>query len=204
MTFNPLSASLEKGGGLPQGKPEGFHRNLRNLKRMCVTFNPSVRSWTRVQLPFQGSLNNPSVCSRCSQSAPDGSPSPLSLRDISPHRGESPFTREPEQSLSLFVDSRPAPDGRESPLSLRDISPHCGESPYVREPFLSLRDISPHCGESPFSREPFVVSPHRGESPYLREPKSPLFLPENTVKMFKTVFNTCQKVQNSKTLTICS
>ena len=79
--------------------------------------------------PLQGSLNNPSVCSRCSQSAPDG---------------------------------------RESPLSLRDISPHCGESPY------------------------------------LREPKSPLFLPENTVKMFKTVFNTCQKVQNSKTLTICS
>ena len=79
--------------------------------------------------PFQGSLNNPSVCSRCSQ---------------------------------------PAPDGRESPLSLRDISPHCGESPY------------------------------------LREPKSPLFSPENTVKMFKTVFNTCQKVQNSKTLTICS
>ena len=134
---------------MPQGKPEGFHRNLRNLKRMCVTFNPSVRSWTRVQLltgesplchyvtfphtvgnhPLQGSLNNPSVCSRCSQ---------------------------------------PAPDGRESPLSLRDISPHCGESPY------------------------------------LREPKSPLFLPENTVKMFKTVFNTCQKVQNSKTLTICS
>ena len=130
---------------MPQGKPEGFHRNLRNLNRMCVTFNPSVRSWTRVQLPFQGSLNNPSVCSRCSQPAPDGSPS-----------------------------------------------------------LLSLRDISPHCGESPFSREPFVVSPHRGESPYLREPKSPLFLPENTVKMFKTVFNTCQKVQNSKTLTICS
>ena len=129
VTFNPLSASLVKGGGLPQGKPEGFHRNLRNLNRACVTFNPSVRSWTRVQLPFQGSLNNPSVCSRCSQ---------------------------------------PAPDGRESPLSLRDISPHCGESPY------------------------------------LREPKSPLFLPENTVKMFKTVFNTCQKVQNSKTLTICS
>ena len=134
---------------MPQGKPEGFRGVIWNLKRTCVTFNPSV-------------------CSRCSQPAPDGSPSPLSLRDISPHRGESPFTREPEQFLSLFVDSRPAPDGRESPLSLRDISSH------------------------------------RGESPYLREPKSPLFLPENTVKMFKTVFNTCQKVQNSKMLTICS
>ena len=42
--------------------------------------------------------------------------SPLPLRDISPHCGESPFTREPF-----------------------DISPHRGESPYLREPFLSLQ-----------------------------------------------------------------
>ena len=112
--------------------------------------NPSVRSWTRVQLPLQGSLLNPSVYSLRSQTAPDGSLSPLLLRDISPHRGESPFTRESIKSLSLFADSRPAPDGRESPLSLRDISPHRGESPFTREPF----DISPHCGESPYLMQP--------------------------------------------------
>ena len=43
-----------------------------------------------------------------SMTAPDGSPSPLSLRDISPHRGESPFTREPNLiPLSAhFVRSR--------------------------------------------------------------------------------------------------
>ena len=82
-------ASLVKGGGPRQGKPEGFCGVIWNLNRKQITFNPSV-------------------CSRCSQPAPDGSPSPLSLRDISPHRGESPFTREPKQSLSLltsFVDS---------------------------------------------------------------------------------------------------
>ena len=39
-----LFASLEKGGGPRQGKPEGFHRNLRNLKRTCVTFNPLFAS----------------------------------------------------------------------------------------------------------------------------------------------------------------
>ena len=118
--------------------------------------------------PFQGSLNNPSVCSRCSQPAPDGSPSPLSLRDISPHRGNHPLQGSLNNPSVCSRCSQPAPDGRESPLSLRDISPHCGESPFSREP------------------------------------KSHQFLPENTVKMFKTVFNTCQKVQNSKTLTICS
>ena len=52
--FNPsvifAIASLVKGGGLPQGKPEGFYRVIWNLNRACVTFNPSVRSWTRVQL----------------------------------------------------------------------------------------------------------------------------------------------------------
>ncbi len=100
----------------------------------------------------------------------------------------APFTREPEQSLSLltsFADSSLFKGAYINPsvYSLRSQT-----APFSREPFLSLRDISSH----------------RGESPYLREPKSPQFLPENTVKMFKTVFNTCQKVQNSKTLTICS
>ena len=42
----PRQSSLEafclpwKGRWVAAGKPEGFHRNLRNLKRMCVTFNP--------------------------------------------------------------------------------------------------------------------------------------------------------------------
>ena len=124
-----------KGRWVAEGNSEGFCRVIWNLNRMSVTFNPSVRSWTRVQLPLQGSLLNPSVYSLRSQTAPDGSLSPLLLRDISPHRGESPFTRESIKSLSLFADSRPAPDGRESPLSLRDISPHRGESPFTREPF---------------------------------------------------------------------
>ena len=33
-----------KGRWVAAGKPEGFHRNLRNLKRMCVTFNPLFAS----------------------------------------------------------------------------------------------------------------------------------------------------------------
>ena len=44
------------------------------------------------RLAFLSSTRRPLANSR---PAPDGSPSPLSLRDISPHRGESPFTREP-------------------------------------------------------------------------------------------------------------
>ena len=80
--------------------------------------------------PLQGSLLNPSVYSLRSQPATDGRESPLSLRDISPHRGESPFTREPIKSLSPLVDSRPAPFTRE-PF---DISPHCGELPYLMQP----------------------------------------------------------------------
>ena len=151
---------------MPQGKPEGFRGVIWNLKRTCVTFNPSV-------------------CSRCSQPAPDGSPSPLSLRDISPHRGESPFTREPNliPQSTHFV--------RRQLLT--------GESP----PFVAPRHFPTLWGIT-LCEGAFCRFPTRGESPYLREPKSPLFLPENTVKMFKTVFNTCQKVQNSKTLTICS
>ena len=35
--------------------------------------------------------------------APNGSPSPLSLRDISPHCGESPFTREPNKGSKLYL-----------------------------------------------------------------------------------------------------
>ena len=82
-------ASLEKGGGLPKA----------SRRDSVELYGIQIES----KLLF-----NPSVCSRCSQPAPDGRESPLSLRDISPRRGESPFTREPF-----------------------DISPHCGESPYL-------------------------------------------------------------------------
>ena len=51
------------------------------------------------RLAFLSSTLSPLVNSR---PAPDGSPSPLSLRDISPHRGESPFTREPIRVLRLI------------------------------------------------------------------------------------------------------
>ena len=108
--------------------PQSIHFVRSQLTLQGSLNNPSVRSWTRVQLltgarplchyvtfphtvgnhPLQGSLLNPSVYSLRSQTAPDGRESPLSLRDISPHRGESPFTREPF-----------------------DISPHRGESPYL-------------------------------------------------------------------------
>ena len=44
MSVEPLFASLYKGGGLPQGKPEGFHRVIWNLKRTCVTFYPLFAS----------------------------------------------------------------------------------------------------------------------------------------------------------------
>jgi hypothetical protein len=81
MSVEPLFASLVKGGGLPQGKPEGFSQKIDFKKKVLRCLIPQSSSMT----------------------APDGSPSPLSLRDISPHRGESPFTREPEQSLSLLT-----------------------------------------------------------------------------------------------------
>ena len=45
-----------KGRWVAEGNSEGFCRVIWNLNRMSVTFNPSVRSQTRVQLPFQGSL----------------------------------------------------------------------------------------------------------------------------------------------------
>ena len=143
-----------------------------------------------------------------SMTAPDGSPSPLSLRDISPHCGESPFTREPNliPQSTHFVRSQLLTGAR--PLCHYVTFPHTvGNHPLqgsLNNPSVCSRcsQPAPDGRESPLSLRD--ISPHRGESPYLREPKSPLFLPENTVKMFKTVFNTCQKVQNSKTLTICS
>ena len=155
---------------MPQGKPEGFRGVIWNLKRTCVTFNPSV-------------------CSRCSQPAPDGSPSPLSLRDISPHRGESPFTREPNLiPQSTHFVRRQLLTG-ESPLCRSATFPHTvGNHPFQGSLNKSLSLLTSFADSSLF------------KGAYL----SPLFLPENTVKMFKTVFNTCQKVQNSKTLTICS
>ena len=61
---------------------------------------PQSTHFVRSQLPLQGSLIKPSDSSLCSQPAPNRSPSPLSLRDISPHRGESPFTREPDKTAS--------------------------------------------------------------------------------------------------------
>ena len=77
---------------IPQSVRVAHSQLLTGARPLChfVTFPHTVGNH-----PFQGSLNNPPVCSRCSQPAPDGSPSPLSLRDISPHCGESPFTREP-------------------------------------------------------------------------------------------------------------
>ena len=51
------------------------------------------------RLAFLSSTRRPLANSR---PAPDGSPSPLSLRDISPHSGESPFTREPIRVLRLI------------------------------------------------------------------------------------------------------
>ncbi len=126
-----------------------FNPSVRSWTRVQLPLqgslnNPSVCSWTRVQLltgarplcrsatfphtvgnhPFQGSLNNPSVCSRCSQPAPDGRESPLSLRDISPHRGESPFTREPNliPQSTHFVRSQLLTG--ESPLCRSATFPH--------------------------------------------------------------------------------
>ena len=59
-----------------------------------------------------------------SRPAPDGSPSPLSLRDISPHRGESPFTREPNliPQSTHFVRSQLLTG--ESPLCRSATFPH--------------------------------------------------------------------------------
>ena len=90
-----LFASLEKGGGLPQASRRDFLKKAFQ-KKVHYFLIPQSTHFVRSQLPLQGSLNNPSVCSRCSQPAPDGSPSPLSLRDISPHCGESPNLREAE------------------------------------------------------------------------------------------------------------
>ena len=107
-------ASLEKGGGLPQASRRDFLKKdykkvhyflipqsvrvahsqlLTGARPLChfVTFPHTVGNH-----PLQGSLLNPSVYSLRSQTATDGRESPLSLRDISSHRGESPFTREPE------------------------------------------------------------------------------------------------------------
>ena len=98
---------------MPQASRRDFLKKAFQ-KKVHYFLIPQSTHFVRSQLPLQGSLNNPSVCSRCSQPAPDGSPSPLSLRDVSQHRGESPYLREPF-------------------LSLRDISPHRGESPNLRE-----------------------------------------------------------------------
>ena len=82
-------ASLVKGGGLPQASRRDFLKKIDFKKKVLRCLIPQSSAMT----------------------APDGSPSPLSLRDISPHCGESPFTREPF-----------------------DISPHRVESPFSREP----------------------------------------------------------------------
>ncbi len=55
---------------------------------------------------YKGAYINPSVYSLRSQTAPDGRESPLSLRDISPHRGESPYLREPKSPLFLPENHR--------------------------------------------------------------------------------------------------
>ena len=98
-------------------------------------------SHLRWQLPFQGSLNNPSVCSRCSQPAPDGRESPLSLRDISPHCGESPYLREPKQSLSHLRWQLPLQGSLNNPSVICDDSSlykgawTIPQSPAVTAPF---------------------------------------------------------------------
>ena len=74
MSVEPLFASLVKGGG-PLRQAGGIFSKKIDFKKKVL----------RCLIP-----QSPAV------TAPDGSPSPLSLRDISPHRGESPFTREPK------------------------------------------------------------------------------------------------------------
>ena len=87
------SASPVKGSGLPVRQLGGIFSKKDFKKKAQYLLIPQSSSMT----------------------APFSREPFLSLRDISPHCGESPFTREPS-------------------LSLRDISPHRGESPYLREP----------------------------------------------------------------------
>ena len=61
MSVEPLFASLVKGGGLPQGKPEGFSQKIDFKKKVLRCLIPQSSSMT------------------------------------------APFTREPEQSLSLLT-----------------------------------------------------------------------------------------------------
>ena len=93
----------------------------------------------------------------------------------------------------------------ESPLCRSATFPHTvGNHPFQGSLNKSLSLLTSFADSSlfkgAFCRFPTLWGNTLFEGAYL----SPLFLPENTVKMFKTVFNTCQKVQNSKTLTICS
>ena len=58
----------------------------KGYKLVPVGIKNAPRSWgERVIIPQSAALTAPNRC-----------PSPLSLRDISPHCGESPFAREPK------------------------------------------------------------------------------------------------------------
>ena len=96
--------------------------------------------------------------------APDGSPSPLSLRDISPHRGVSPFTREPNLiPQSTHFVRRQLLTG-ESPLCRSATFPHTvGNHPFQGSLNKSLSLLTSFADSSLF------------KGAYL----SPLFLPEN-------------------------
>ena len=59
VTFNPLFASLEKGGGLPKASRRDFLK--KDYKKVHYFLIPQSTHFVRSQLPLQGSLNNPSV-----------------------------------------------------------------------------------------------------------------------------------------------
>ena len=84
-----------------------FCKNSLPCKGRWVAVTATRRDFLK-KIDFKKKVFRFLIPQSSSMTAPDGSPSPLSLRDISPHRGESPFTREPNLSpLSAhFVRSR--------------------------------------------------------------------------------------------------